>query len=173
MGQSSSGDSCSFNLPGGVVGFVGSMIVDGDVKELTVTELAMRVIPLVKTLKTQLVEVQLALKVLSLFQSVVNQLKEDVAVLNTKYGGLDERLVKTNAVLKSLDDWSIAYDFTRINHGLVTFPVNSTSVAPWNPAPVGAFTPLDFVPSVGTDGKLLVVSAPLKISLFDLDNMIV
>jgi len=81
--------------------------------------------------------------------------------------------VKTNAVLKSLDDWSIAYDFTRVIHGLVPFPVNSTLVAPWKPAPVGAFTPSDAVPSVGTDGKFLVVSAPLKISLFDLDNMIV
>jgi len=173
MGQSSSGDSCSFNLPGGVVGFVGSMIVDGDVKELTVTELAVRVVPLVKTLKTQLVEVQLALKVLSSFQSVVNQIKEDVAVFNTKYGGLDERLVKTNLILKSLDDWSIAYDFTRISHGPVIFPVNSSLVAPLKPAPVGAITPSDAVPSVGTDGNLLVVSAPLKISLFDFDNMIV
>jgi len=116
--------------------------------------------------------VQLALKVLSSFQSVVNQLKEDVAVFNTKYGGLDERLVKTNAFLESLDDWSIAYDFTRVKHGLVPFPVNSTFVASWKPAPVVAFTPSVVVPSVGTDSKLLVVSAPLKISLFDLDNMI-
>jgi len=149
------------------------MISGGDVKEPTVTELAMRVISLVKTLKTQLVEVQLALKVLSSFQSVVNQIKKEVAVLNTNYGSLDERLVKTNAVLKSLDDWSIAYDVTRINHGPVTFPVNNTSVAPWKPAPVGAFTPSNAVPSVCTDGKLLVVSAPLKLSLFNLDNMIV
>jgi len=173
VGQCSSGYLNSNNLPGGVVGSVGFKIVDGDVKEPTVTELAMRVIPLVKTLKTELVEVQLALKVLSSFQSVVNQLKEDVDVLNTKYGGLDARLVKTNAVLKSLNDWSIAYDFTRINHGSVTAPVNISSVAPWKPAPVGAFTPSDAVPSVGTNGQLLVVSAPLKLSLFDLDNMMV
>jgi len=52
MGQSSSGDSRSFNLSGGVVGSVGAMIVGGDVNEPTVTELALRVIPLINSLKT-------------------------------------------------------------------------------------------------------------------------
>jgi len=34
--------------------------------------------------------------------------------LNTKYSNLSDRLVKTNAAQKSLDDWSIAYDFFRV-----------------------------------------------------------
>jgi len=53
----------------GVVGGPGvvSDVIDPHVtgKPVTVTELAMRVIPLINNLKTQLVEVQLALKVLS------------------------------------------------------------------------------------------------------------
>jgi len=102
MGPSSSGDLSSLSVCGGVVGAVGGVGVVGGVidpnvavRPVTVTELALRVISLINNLKVQLVEVQLALKVLSTFQSVVNQLKEDFVVLNTKYGGLDERFSHT------------------------------------------------------------------------------
>jgi len=45
MGQSSSGESRSNNHPGGVVGSAGAIIVCGEVNNLTVTELALKIYP--------------------------------------------------------------------------------------------------------------------------------
>jgi len=49
--------------------------------------------------------------------------------LNTKYSNLFDRLVKTNAALKSLDDWSIAYDFSRVKKVSVP-PIEKISAVP-------------------------------------------
>jgi len=179
--QSSSGELNALSLFGGVVGAVGGVVgvvggvVDPDVavRPVTVTELALRVIPLINNLKAQLVEVQLALKVLSTFQTVINQLKEDFVVLNTKYGGLDECLVKTNAVLKSLDDWSIAYDFSRASNGHVPLSVKIPIVAPLIQANVSAYSNHVAVHFVNSDGKLAVASELVEMSIIDLDNMFV
>jgi len=100
-------------------------------------------------------------------------LKEDFVVLNTKYGGLDERLLKTNAVLKNLDDWSVAYDFSRVTHGFVPFPGSMSTVAPLNSVHVSAYVPQSPIPSIGIDGKLPNLSDHVGMSILDLDNMIV
>jgi len=64
--------------------------------------------------------VQLALDVLPVFQTAINKLKAGFVAINTKYNKLFDRLVKTNAALKSLDDWFIAYDFSRVKKVSIT-----------------------------------------------------
>jgi len=116
-GHRSSSDLRVPSVRGIVVGSVGAVgdVVNSDApvsRPATATELALRVIPLINSIKVQLGEVQLALDVLPVFQIAVNELKAGFVAINTKYSTLSDRLVKTNAALKSLNDWSIAYDFS-------------------------------------------------------------
>jgi len=55
LGQSTSGDSSSISHPGGGVGSVGSVIVSGEVDKLTVSGLALKMKPVIYTLKAELV----------------------------------------------------------------------------------------------------------------------
>jgi len=57
--------------------------------------------------------------------------------INTKYNKLSDRLVKINAALKSLDDWSIAYDFSRVKKASVLLPEKVPVVASIIQAGVG------------------------------------
>jgi len=193
-GPSSAGELNCLSLVGGVAGVVSSLGVVGDVsnsivafKPMTVADLALRVIPLINNLKTQLGEVQLAVNVIPSMTTILNQLKTDVVVLkanylelknnyvvlNARYSVLDERLVKTNAVLKSLDDWSVAYDFSRVNHGFVPFPMNQSAVAPLTQVFVNASVSPDPLTSKVDEGHLTVATNPAVISLLDFDNLIV
>jgi len=148
-GYHSSGDFCISSVRGVVVGSVGAVgcVVNTEAavpRPATATELALVVIPLNNGIKKQLGEVQLALNVLPPFQTAITELK-------VKYTKLSERLVKTDAVLKSLDDWFISNDFARIKKAAVPLLEKVPVVAPIIQAFVGC-----------TDSESLFVGGVLK-----------
>jgi len=113
--------------------------------------------------------VQLALDVLPAFQIANTVLKEGLVAVNTKYSSLCELLVKTNATLKSLNDWSIAYDFSKIIQVYVPPVEKVPFVASVIQADVVRKT--SEVQSVGGVGKVDGASDLAELSIIDLDNM--
>jgi len=89
--------------------------------------------------------------------------------LNSKYSSLYDRLVTTNAALKSLDDWSIAYDFCRGNQVYVPLVEKVPVVVSVIQADV--VRKISEVQSVGGVGKVDGASDLVEMSIIDLDNM--
>jgi len=158
----------------GVVVVDGTELVTSDStapRPATATELALRVIPLINNIKTQLVDVQLALDVLPAIQLAIKELKDGYIALDLKYGSLADRLVKTDVAVKILDDWSIAYDFSRTKKVSVSFPVNVCVVAPMNQAVVNVVGSSSSVQSIAGIGQVSVVSELVEMSISDIDIM--
>jgi len=193
-GPSSAGELKSISLVGGNAGIVSGPGVVSDVinssvaaKQMSVADLGLRVIPMINNLKVQIVEVQTSTKEFPSMLTVFNQLKTDVVVLKTnfvelrnnyvalneKYRGLDERLVKANVALKSLDDWSVTYDFSRRNHGLVPFPISNLTVAPLTQLSEHGYVPPGLTTPKVDEGLLLGPSNSSGLSFLDFDNLIV
>jgi len=173
-GYRSSGDLRVSSVGGIVVDSVG---VVGDLvkseaavpRPATATELARRVIPLINSLKVQLGEVQLALDVLPVLQTAINDLKAGLVDVKTKYHKLSDRLVKTNAALKSLDDWSIAYDFSRVHKVSVPFLEKVPVVAPIVQSGVGCTG--SEVQVAGGVGIVIGSSDRVEMSMIDIEDM--
>jgi len=171
LGRNSAGNS---NIPviGDVVGVSGPVVPGpAAVKAVTVTELALRVIPLVNGLKFQLVDMQRALGVLPAVQLAIKELREGFLMLDKKCNDLIISQGKTDVSVKVLDQWSLAYDFSKIPSGLVNSPLNGPISVPVVPTMVGVITG---GPVVGViDGVTPDVVAPPLVELFilDLDTM--
>jgi len=155
----------------GSVGAVGDIVTTETVvpRVATATELALMVIPLIKSIKVQLGAVQSAIDVLPVFQTAIDELKAGFVVLTTKYTKLSDRLVKTNVALKSLDDWSIAYDFSRVKKVSVPSPETVTVVASNVQAGVGCMeSEVQFASGVG---KVVGPSDLVEMSILDIEHM--
>jgi len=79
-----------------------SLVLEG-VRFVTVKELAMKIIPLLNTLKAQVADLQLTLSVLLSVELAVKELKEGYLLLERKCGGCVVHQVKTDAALKVLN----------------------------------------------------------------------
>jgi len=172
-GPRSLGDLSTPSVCGIVVAAVGDVVNSDPVvpRPATATELALRVFFLINSSKVQLGEVQLALDVLPVLQIAINELKEGLVAINMKFTSLADRLVKTNAALKSLDDWSIAYDFSRINKVCVPQAEKVPVVATMVQSKVIAVCHDPAMQSVGGVGQVGVVYDLVEMSIMDLDNM--
>jgi len=113
--------------------------------------------------------VQLALDVLSVIQIAINDLKAGLVAMNTKYSSLSDRLVKTNAALKSLDDWFIAYDFSKVKKVSVPLVEKVSVVASLIQA--GVVCNESEVQFAGGVGKVVGASDLVKMTIIDLKNM--
>jgi len=173
-GHRSSGDLRVSSVRGIVAGSFGAV---GDVinfeaavpRPATATELALRVIPLINSIKVQLGEVQLALDVLPVFQTAINELKAGFVDIKIKYHKSSDRLVKTNTALKSLDDWSIAYDFWRVKK--VPVPLREKVPVVGSIIQAGVGCAETEVPFAGGVVKVVGPSDLVEMSNLDLENM--
>jgi len=89
--------------------------------------------------------------------------------INTKYSSLSDRLVKTNAALKSLDDWSIAYNFSRVKKVSVPLIEKVSVVA--SVIQAGVVCNESKVQFAGGVGKVVGASDLVEMSIIDLENM--
>jgi len=93
--------------------------VDPVVNSLTVSELALKVIPAINTLKALLVELTTSVAVLPVLEAAVIELKAGQLELARKVGDLTSKLTETRASVKLLDDWTIAAEFAQLPKGAV------------------------------------------------------
>jgi len=107
-----------------------SPVPDG-VRFVTVKELAMKMIPLINTLKAQVADLQLTLSVLPSVEQAVKELKEGYLLLEQKCGGCVVHQVKTDAALKLLNQSSLAYDFFFYFPGMWVCPLVCQVCPPW------------------------------------------
>jgi len=162
MGQSSSGESRPNNHSGGVVGSAGAKIVCVEVHKLTVTELALKIIPIINILKAKVAALQLTLSVLPSIEQAVKELKEGYLLLEQKCDGSVVHQVKTDAALKLLNQALITYDFSKLPRN-VGMPLN----VPGMPTMVGIFSN-EVVADTALRAPKPVVSLPsVDLSLLD------
>jgi len=121
----------------GVVGSsVGSVVVVGgvgsssDQKVLTVTELALRVIPAINGVKAQLAAVMKSVGSVSVLENVVTELRASQVELTRKVGELAVKLADARANVKTLESWVVAMEFTQIpgGSGVPAVPTQNASV---------------------------------------------
>jgi len=155
VGQSTSGDSSSISLHGGGVGSVGSIIVRGEVDKLTVSGLALKIKPVINTLKAELAALQLTVK----------ELKEGYLLLEQKFGGCVVHQAQTDAALKMLNQAMVAYDFSKITRN-VGMPLNVLGT----PTMVGILTnEVKNGPALRAPNSV-VSTPPVDLSMLDFDN---
>jgi len=99
-----------------------ALVPSSDVKPLTASELALRVIPAIRGVKNQLAELAKAGGAVSVLEVVVSELRAGQAELTRKVSDLTSKLVETRAVVKSLDNWVIATEFAQVS-GCSAVPV--------------------------------------------------
>jgi len=104
-------------------------------------------------------------------QLAIKELKDGYIALDLKYSSLADRLVKTDVAVKILDDWFVAYDFSRIKKVSVSSLVNVCVVAPMNQAVVNDVGSSSSVQSVVGIGLVSVASELVELSISDLDIM--
>jgi len=113
----------------GVVSLSG--VVDaGASKLLTASQLALRVIPAINGLKTQLAALTKIGGPVSDLKTAVSELRAGQVELTRKVSDLNSKLAETRAIVKSLDNWVIATDFAQAS-GCGAVPVyTARGVAP-------------------------------------------
>jgi len=81
---------------------------------LTVTELAMKIIPILSTLKAEMANIQLAISELPGLGLAVKELKEGFIEMERKSAVFDIKLVQTDLALKSLNKSSLVFESSKI-----------------------------------------------------------
>jgi len=144
---------------------VSSPVPEG-VKLVTVKELAMKIIPLINTLKAQVANLQLTLSVLPNVEQVVKELKASYLLLEQKCGCCVVHQGKTDAALKLLNQSSLAYDFSKLPRD-VGMPLSVQGM----PTMVGILSN-EVMAGPALRGPKTVVSPPLvDLSMLDFDNL--
>jgi len=121
----------------------------GAPKLLTASELALRVIPAINGLKTQLAALTKNGGPVSNLETAVSELRAGQVELARKVSDLTSKLAETRAIVKSLDNWVIATEFAQAS-GCGAVPVYTargaapTSVVPGS-APVSSLALQAFV----------------------------
>jgi len=105
------------NYGGGVIGSsvsLGGVKPPSDLKPLTASELALKVIPAINGLKAQLEAVIKIGGCVSVLETVVAELRSSQAELTRKVSDLVVKLADTRANVKTLENWVVAMKFTQI-----------------------------------------------------------
>jgi len=81
---------------------------------LTVTELALKIIPILNTLKAEMASIQLAIRELPSLVLALKELKKGFLELQRKSAVFNIKVVQIDLALKSLNKSSLAYEFSKI-----------------------------------------------------------
>jgi len=154
--QCTSGDLSSVSFPGGGVGSVGSIIVSGEADKLTVSGLALKIKPVINTLKVELAALHLTVK----------ELKEGYLLLEQKYDACVVHQAQTDAALKIVNQALVAYDHSKIPRN-VGVPLNV----------LGTPTMVGILNNEVKSGPVLCAPnsvasiLPVDLSMLDFDNL--
>jgi len=162
------GNCTPTSLSDNVVIGIGMLPVVSPVSEVvrfvTVKELAMKIIPLINTLKAQVADLQSTLSVLPSVELAVKELKEGYLLLERKSGGFSIHQVKTDAALKLLNQCSLAYDFSKIPRD-----VSMPPCVPGMPTMVGILSNEVLVGPAFRAPHTVVSTPSVELSMLDFD----
>jgi len=94
-------------------------VPSSDLKPLMASELALKVIPAINAVKSQLASLTKTGGPVSILEAVVAELRAGQVELTRKVSDLTAKLAETRVVVKSLDNWVVAADFAQLS-GLST-----------------------------------------------------
>jgi len=136
------------------------------VRLVTVRDLALKIIPIINTLKTEVADIQLALSVLLRVELAIKELKEGFILLDRKCDVLGTYQVKTDAALKVLNQCALASEFSPIPPE-VRKPPSILNI----PTMVGGITNDVVNGPVSRDPHTRVPTPSVEMSMFDIDTL--
>jgi len=134
----------------GSSGLLGGVVPTSDQKLLTVSELALKVIPAINGLKAQLAAVMKSVGSVSVLETVVAELRTSQAELTRKVGELAVKLADARGNVKTLENWMVAMKFAQLPGG------SGVPAVPTHAARVVALVNVGGASSSGLDPHALI-----------------